>query len=415
MKLSVINLSLRVGMLGSKSLFVFIAAKFLDLAEFGVYSLVGATIAYAIYVLGLDFYTFTTRKLIGLEKGEAAEIIVEQVRFCFLSYFAFFVPLFGVFVFGFIPWDLTLVFFILLLSEFISQELTRILIALEKVVTASIVLFIRTSLWCYLLVLLFVLESETRSVEWILYSWLVSSLLSVIIAFRILKFVTWKDLIVQPIPYKWIINGVKIAFPMLLSTLAIRAVFTLDKYTVEYFGDLSVLGVYSVYIAVCNALLSFMDAAVIQFSYPKIVKYFNSNDKDAYSREMVKFSKSVLGFLSIITLALSGVSEYVFSYLGKEEYLVEIDILWWLIAAHVILIISYIPHYGLFAMKKDRFLMSSHFIGLVGFITLTFIFYDLAALERVTYALFGAMCTILFVKLLAFYSCYRRVELIFAK
>lgn len=402
-------------MLASKSLFVFVAAKFLDLSELGIYSLVGATLAYAIYLLGLDFYTFTTRKIIGANKTDASTVIIEQVRFCFLSFLVFFVPLLSVFAFDFIPWNLAVIFFALLLSEFISQELTRILIALERVITASVILFIRTSVWCYILALLFVYSSETRTVEWVLYSWLLSSVISVIIAFWILRFVPWMDMFTKPIPYKWIMNGVKVAFTMLLSTLAIRAVFTLDKFSVEYFGDLTILGVYSVYIAVCNALLSFMDSAVIQFNYPKVVKSFNYKDKEDYKREMVKFTKKVFGFLSVLTLLLLGISEYVLSFLEKEEYLTEKYVLWWLVVGHVVLIISYIPHYGLFAMKKDRYLMLSHFVGLLIFIFLIFIFTDFESLERVAFALFGSMCSVLIVKITTFILCLRNIDTIFAR
>lgn len=401
-----LNLSLRLGMLISKSLFVFVAAKYLELSDLGLYSLIGVTISYGIYLLGLDFYTFTTRELIGLDEEGAAKYIIGQIRFCLLSYILFFIPLITLFQFDFLPWDVVGIFFVLLLSEFISQELTRILIALEKTIIASCILFIRTAIWCYLLAVLFVWLDDTRNIEWILYSWLFSSVLSVVIAMYLLKFVGWHKIFCKPIELKWIIKGVKLAFPMLLSTLAIKTVFTIDKYSIEYFDGLTLLGVYAVYIGICNAFLSFMDAAVFQFKYPKLVKYKNSNQLGLFTLEVKRLVLSVLGYMASILMALFIVSDLVFSYLSKPEYMEHIDIYWMLIWAHVILILSYIPHYVLFAMKKDKWLLLAHFLALLTFLCLIKFLNIESGLDRIAMALLGSMVVAFIVKLLALGSLY---------
>jgi len=402
-----LNLSLRLGMLISKSLFVFVAAKYLELSDLGLYSLVGVTISYGIYLLGLDFYTFTTRELIGLDEEGAAKYIIGQIRFCLLSYILFFIPLLALFQFDFLPWNVIGIFFVLLLSEFISQELTRILIALEKTIIASCILFIRTAIWCYLLAVLFIWVDVTRNIEWILYTWLLSSILSVVIAMYLLRFVGWHNIFCKPIELKWIIKGVKLAFPMLLSTLAIKTVFTIDKYSIEYIGGLSLLGVYAVYIGICNAFLSFMDAAVFQFMYPKLVKYKNSNQPELFLLEVKRLAFSVFGYMAFILLALFLVSDLVFSYLNKPEYMEHIGIYWMLIWAHVILVISYIPHYVLFAMKKDKWLLLAHFLALLTFLCLIKILSVESALERIAMALLGSMSVAFIVKLLSLDSLYK--------
>ena len=402
-----LNLSLRLGMLISKSLFVFVAAKYLELSDLGLYSLVGVTISYGIYLLGLDFYTFTTRELIGLGEEGAAKYIIGQIRFCLLSYLFFFIPLLVLFQFDFLPWNVVGIFFILLLAEFISQELTRVLIALERTVIASCILFLRTAIWCYILAALFIWVDGTRNIEWILYSWLFSSVFSVVIAMYLLRFVGWKNVFCQPLELKWIIKGVKLAFPMLLSTLAIKTVFTMDKYSLEYIGGLSLLGVYAVYIGICNAFLSFMDAAVFQFRYPKLVKYKNSNQPELFLLEVKRLVLSVFGYMTFILLALFLVSDLVFSYLNKPEYLKHISIYWLLIWAHVLLVISYIPHYVLFAMKKDKWLLFAHFLALLTFLCLIEILNIESALERIAMALLGSMAVAFIVKLLSLGSLYR--------
>lgn len=404
---------MRLAMLFSKALFIFFAAKYLELSELGIYSLIGASIAYAIYVLGLDFYTFTTRTIIGMDKSRADEVIVELLRFCILSYLFFFLPILSVFLFDIIPWTFSVVFFLILFCEFISQELTRVLIAIEKTLTATFILLVRTSAWCYFLVVLFIIDERTRTVNWVLFSWFVSSFISVVLAFYVLRFVPWKKFLFQPIPFRWIFNGLAVAFPMLISTLALRGLFTLDKLSVEYLGTLSMLGVYSVYIAVCNALLSFMDAAVIQFKYPLLVKSVNLRDQTSYIREFKKFTKQVLFFLAIGVVAFIVLANIVFSYLGKPEYIEEIRVLWWLILVHVILILSFIPHYALFALRKDRVLMLSHILGLSVFvIALTFVKYN-DVMMGVALSLVAGVSSIFLVKSFVFHNYFRKINSLF--
>jgi O-antigen/teichoic acid export membrane protein len=395
-------------MLISKSLFVFVAAKYLELSDLGLYSLVGVTISYGIYLLGLDFYTFTTRELIGLNEKGAAKYIIGQIRFCLLSYLFFFIPLLTLFQFEFLPWNVIGIFFVLLLSEFISQELTRILIAMEKTIIASCILFIRTAIWCYILAALFIRVDESRNIEWILYTWLFSSVLSVVIAMYLLRFVGWHNIFCKPLELKWIINGVKLAIPMLCSTLAIKTIFTIDKYSIEYLDGLSLLGVYAVYIGICNAFLSFMDAAVFQFKYPQLVKYKNINQPGLFILEVKRLSLSVIGYMAFILSTLFLVSELVFSYLNKPEYMEHIDIYWMLIWAHVILVLSYIPHYVLFAMKKDKWLLLAHFLALLTFICLIKTLNIESAIELIAIALLGSMSVTFITKLVVLGSFYKK-------
>ena len=61
----VINVLVRGALLFGRFCFIFIAAKFLSLEELGVYSLIAVTIGFAMYFVGLDFYTYSTRLIIG--------------------------------------------------------------------------------------------------------------------------------------------------------------------------------------------------------------------------------------------------------------------------------------------------------------------------------------------------------------
>ncbi|MGN6620788.1 MAG: hypothetical protein ACTHKR_06965, partial [Sphingomonas sp.] len=60
------NVVLRFGTLGVRFIFVFFLAKYLDASSVGYYGLFTATITYALYFVGLDYYVFTSREIVKM-------------------------------------------------------------------------------------------------------------------------------------------------------------------------------------------------------------------------------------------------------------------------------------------------------------------------------------------------------------
>lgn len=64
------NIAIRGSTLASKFLLIFFLARFLEPSELGVYGLFAATIGYSLYLLGFDFYTYTTRELLKCDRSQ---------------------------------------------------------------------------------------------------------------------------------------------------------------------------------------------------------------------------------------------------------------------------------------------------------------------------------------------------------
>lgn len=135
------NLGLRGTTLVSKFLLIFMLARFLEPAELGLYGLLTVTISYALYFLGFDFYIFTTREILKAEPENRGQLLKSQIALSLILY-AVFLPLsVGLFVVGLLPWWLLPWFLALLVLEHITQELNRLLVALQRQLVASWVLF----------------------------------------------------------------------------------------------------------------------------------------------------------------------------------------------------------------------------------------------------------------------------------
>src|SRR5690606_20238622 len=108
-------------------LLIFFLARFLEPAELGLYGLFSATISYALYLLGFDFYTFTTREVLRRERSEWGGLLKSQLGLSAVLYGVFLPLLVLIFVQGLLPWQLAGLFFVLLVLEHLTQELGRLL------------------------------------------------------------------------------------------------------------------------------------------------------------------------------------------------------------------------------------------------------------------------------------------------
>jgi len=403
------NILLRGATLFGRFCFIFVAAKYLPLDELGSYSLIAVTVGYALYLVGLDFYTYSTRQVIGNPESIQANLILNQFRVYLLSFALASPVLLILFIYDFLHWQWAAYFYALLLTEHFSQEIFRLLVALGRPLRASVILFLRTAGWGYIVSLLFFLDASPRTLETILQLWLVSSVLSLLAGLLWLPFVPWTRLFESLPDRRWVLQGMKVALPFLVSTLAIRAIFTLDRYAIETLDGIATVGVYTVYAGLAYAMFAFVDASVIQFSYPRLVESMNSGSQHTFPRLMTQFAVKILGSIAICAGGLIFTAHFILGSLGKPEYLLYLDDFWWIVAAYSLWLLSYIPHYGLYAMKKDRWIFAGHLLPLFVFIPGVFFLPIESGISRVAITLFFTFLLSLGIKTLGFLPQFRKI------
>lgn len=368
-----INIALRGITLASKFLLIFFLARFLEPAELGLYGLVAATIGYALYLLGFDFYAFTTREILKRECSEWGGLLKDQAALFALLYIVF-LPFLGlIFLKGLLPWSLAGWFFALLVLEHLTQELGRVLIAISEQLLASLVLFLRSGIWAVAVTTLMFIEPGSRNLDFILGAWTLGSMAALLLGiYRInqLKIGGWH----KQVDWQWIAKGLKTAIPLLVATLALRGMFTLDRYWLEAMAGLEVLGAYVLFMGISNALMSFLDAGVFAFSYPGLISAHNRQDSLAFRQSLHKLLIETLALsaaFAVIALLLIGP---LLQWLGKSLYLEQQGLFPWVLLATLLYAIGMVPHYALYAQGHDRPIIHSHIASLLVFIPATWLF-----------------------------------------
>lgn len=381
---------------------IFFLARFLEPAQLGLYGLLTATIGYSLYLLGFDFYTFTTREILKRERHEWGGLIKDQGALSLLLY-VIFIPLLSlVFINGLLPWRLAGWFFALLVLEHLNQELGRLLIAISEQLLASVMLFLRQGTWAIAVTALMAIEPATRSLDYVLGGWTVAGLVAVLAgAYRLsqLRIAGWH----KKIDWKWIATGLKVSIPFLVATLAIRGVFTLDRYWLQSLGGLEILGAYVLFMGISGTLMAFLDAGVFAFSYPGLISAYQKKQPDLFYKNV----RTLFVQTGILSVAFAVVSLLLLSpllnWLGNPLYIAQQNLYPWVLITMVLYAFGMVPHFALYAQGLDRPIIHSHIASLFMFAIATWLFSERWPLLAVPLGLCSAFILILVWKAWAYF------------
>lgn len=361
------NIGIRGATLLSKFLLIFFLARFLEPAELGIYGLLVVSIGYSLYLVGFDFYTYSTRELLKLDRECWGGVLKSQVALTLLLYVVFLPILSLVFVKGLLPIYVAAWFFVLVVLEHITQELGRLLVAVSDQLYASAILFLRSGVWGVAVVGLMFKYPELRSLDVVLGGWTIGGAAGLVLGVCRLKSMRlsgWR----QRVDWRWIMRGLKVASSLLLATLAIRGLFTLDRYWFEHLVGLEVLGSYVLYMGMCSALLSFLDAGVFAFIYPGLISAYQQQDAEKFRRGLSNLALQTIVLSIFFAVAAMGLIGPVLTWLDKPAYSAHTELFAWLMIATVLYALGMIPHFALYAQGQDRPIIQSHILSLLIFV-----------------------------------------------
>ncbi|MBM3106686.1 hypothetical protein IIE18_16270 [Pseudomonas sp. V1] len=368
--LPLLNVSLRASTLLGKFFLIFFLARFLTPGELGRYGLLAATVGYALFVVGLDFYTYSTRELLKYERATWGSYLKAHGALCLLLYVMLLPVAIALFSAGLMPWPLLPWFFGLLFLEHINQELGRLLIAIGRPMVASVIFFFRSGIWAVLITVLMFFDGHWRTLENVLLAWVLGASVGLgvgVWCLRGLGISQWR----KAIDWGWVRRGIAVAIPFVIATLALRGLFTLDRYWFQALTDIETLGVYVLFGGICNALIAFLDAGVFAFIYPNLIKAYQDQEQSAFVSGVRKLFVQTLAVSLAFAFCASVVIHPLLTWLGKPIYLAQLDLFPWMLASAVLYALSMIPHYALYAQSLDKPIIRSHIASLAIFVLTT--------------------------------------------
>ncbi|MBF0233057.1 MAG: oligosaccharide flippase family protein [Desulfamplus sp.] len=393
-----ISLLLRALSLGSKFLLVIYLAKRLTPEDMGIYGLFTASVSYSLYLLGVDYYAFANREMMGRPESHWPLIMRDQAIFYCISYIVSFPLLCLIFITDLISWKYFSWFYLILTFEHLAQESNRLLIAIQKPLQAGVILFVRAGAWAYVIIFVMIKNPDARALTTVWAGWLLGVFLSLIISCFMFRSLDWASVKQTHPDWAWIRTGVTKALPFFFSTLALRGIYTLDKYFLKYFWGETAVGVYSFYSGVANIVQYFVDAAIIVNYYPKLVSSYMLGNIKEYRIYLRQMTFAILTAVVIIIGFLGLCIGPLLDYIAKPVYSAKISVFWILLLANGVVTISYIPHYALYAIGRDKDIITSTILSFFICMTLYFCLTPYWGGEGVSVAIFISVVFLLIYK-----------------
>jgi O-antigen/teichoic acid export membrane protein len=351
-------------MLGKAALLVALA-RYLSVADLGLFGLLFATVNFAMYAVGFDFATFATRELIAAPRERVPFLLRSQLSLHFAAYAVVMPMLLLVFATGTLSWSLAPWFYVLLVLEHLGQELQRVLITLQRSSQATLLMFIRQGMWGGAVAVTLALVPASRDLHVVLSVWGSCELLGLLIGLMLLRPLGWGPAFASPTDWAWVRRGLRIAAPFFVSTLSTAAMSTCDRYALQHFAGNAAVGVFTFFMFFRNAIQGLIDVGVVFVLFPRIVHAWHSGDRVRYRQLLLGLFGGALGASALMAIAAMVVVKPALALVGHDAYAKELPAFWMIMGMTVVAALCEVPQAGLYARHRDRTIVISAVLGVV--------------------------------------------------
>ncbi|GGI29182.1 lipopolysaccharide biosynthesis protein [Bradyrhizobium guangdongense] len=351
----VATLFLRVLTLASRFLLSLLLARMLSPSDMGEYGLLTAALAFALLAVGLEFYSYTYREMVPASPERRTRIIADQAALGGMALFAVGLVVAGVVAAGAFPGRLAPWFLIILVTEHVSLEATRILIITSRPIRAYVGVFLRGGVWVYVIAAIMFAAPSTRTLEAVLVSWALGGMAAIGFSAIALSDLPWRGLHGYRPDWQRIRDGLQTARPFMLTAGSALVISYVDRFVIDQFVGRDALGIYTFYSTILIGLWSLGASLSHQF-LPKVIDGYAKGGL-AYRAALRPFFWTMLA-LALGTTLLCGLAiGPMLAMLGLSAYASGISVFYAMLPGIFLRMMSDVPSYAIYAARSDRSLL----------------------------------------------------------
>jgi O-antigen/teichoic acid export membrane protein len=354
------NVGLRGATLVAKVGITIAIARLIGSEALGLYGLLTSAVAFAVFAAGLEYHYFTRRELILGDPEKRATIVRDQQLLQLVAV----VILLGALMayFRVTHWtaigeNVRIWFYLLVLVELVSQELSQNLIALARPVAANIVFFVRMGLWTYPIVALFMITPAFRTISWVFGGWIVGGCLSVVIAVWCLRDLAWSHAFSDPIDWKEMRRGIRTAAPYIVITGSSMGLLFLDRFIVGGYKGLAAVGIYTFFVGIATSVHTIVNTGVSVIRMPYLVEAYQKKTPETFRRELSRMTSMTVSSSLVLMVAAAIAIFPALRLAGKPAYYEHLGAFFILLVAAGLRCVADVPIYALYAKRRDLWIM----------------------------------------------------------
>lgn len=353
---SVTSIMLRALLLLGKFAFIIALARYTDPATVGVYALLVTIVTIAIYVIGLEIHTFTTREIVSHEDdGRGAEHIQSHLLTVSGTFLVALPVIYGLALFLGIAGKFNFVLLAAILwCECLGQELGRYLMVMMRPVASNLLQFIRGAAWMPIPLVALLTMPPAHTIDIIMWSWLAG-------AGAACGFGLWKirGFLMRWQRYRliWLGEAFLSARHYFVVALLTQVQYYSDRFIIQRAMGESSVGIYSFYQSFANTMMAFVQTGVIAVLLPRLLRAAKQDDREIERNTL----KTMLNWSMILALSISCTlimgMPFLLKQIQKAAYAGALPAFYILLFGNLMLIAGIVVHCGLYARHRDADLM----------------------------------------------------------
>jgi O-antigen/teichoic acid export membrane protein len=345
-------MALRVGSMSAKFLLALYTARYLGLADLGIYGLLVGAATMVPWALGFGTTDWTMRQIATMARVDAAACVTTRLALTLVVHIigqpiawainaALDAP---------IPWPIVFAGGAILLLEHVACDANDLLLARGRAVFGAVLLFIRAGLWPLAVIAWGLVNPAARTLDWLLIGWIGGLLLTfVALAVYLLAEQRWRLIALRP---HWMLRGIAGSVPLYIKDLAGSLNLYLDRFLISLFLGLELTGVYTLFWSFGNVVHNLSVASIVQPQLPRLI--------DAAARGPAVFRPlerrlqiEVLAWTAVLVIGAVIAMPLILPFLGKALLFANLPVFWLILAATVLRIGADSYGFVLLALHRD--------------------------------------------------------------
>ena len=344
---------MRVGVAAAKALLAFYTARFLSLADLGIYGLLiaGTTIVPA--VAGFGVTDWIARKVVDLPRTEAIELIVARLSLTGAVHFvvqplAFALDL----LLGQpIPIGPAILGGLILLFEHIGSESNDLLVARRHVLLSQTLSFLRAAVWPLLVIAIGLLYPSTRTLTFMLVIWLIVVAVNAVVLLGLLYSRTRTFFI--PVHPRMLLRQLRGSWVLYVRDLSNMVSIFSDRFIISTLLGLELTGVYTLFWSIANVIYS---VVVVGLLLTQVAPLVEAAKKGLAQFNAVKrrIQVELACWVALLAGGAAIVTPVLLPYLNRPLLQDNIAVFWIVLFAMIMRIAADGYGFALLALQRDR-------------------------------------------------------------
>jgi O-antigen/teichoic acid export membrane protein len=344
---------LRAAMTGSKFLLALYTARYLSLADLGIYGLLVGGITIVPAVAGLGMTDIIVRKIVDLPVAAALPLIASRQTLTLAIHLAVqplvFLALFAAEGPG--PLRFAVLAGLILLLENLGTEASDMLIARRRVMLANWLGFLRHGLWPLPVIAIGLLDARMRTLDALLAGWLAALVLTWLILLGLLsRHQRWRHARPQ---WRWIGPALRGSLVLYVKDVSGAVSAFIDRFLISFFLGLDLTGVYTLFWSIANVVHSLAVYGVLQTHIARLVGAGQGNA--AAFRDLARRLGIETGTWALLIAAcVGGATPFLVGFLDRPLLIDNLAVFWLILAATLMRIAADGCGFVIYALHRDR-------------------------------------------------------------